>query len=114
VSESVKYGVRDVSDGWSQRMRGLRGSQLRVRGPYGRSTPMGLTLFFFFLMFKQYFIFYYFIIFIFFNFLIYYPSPGLSSRTDILSYNDRFLASEEGKYGFTPCPGPRNDYKYGI
>jgi hypothetical protein len=69
-----------------------------------------------FIDFFQKFIFYYFLFFIFFffNFLIFYSFPGFLSRTGFLSDNDRFLASEEGKYGFTPCPGPKNDCKYGI
>jgi hypothetical protein len=61
-----------------------------------------------------FFLFFYFLFFIFFNFLINYPFPGLLSRLAFFSDNDRFLASEEGKYGFTLCPGPKNDCKYGI
>jgi hypothetical protein len=59
-----------------------------------------------------FFIFYFFIFFLIFKLTTLFP--GLLSRLAFFSDNDRFLASEEGKYGFTLCPGPRNDYKYGI
>jgi hypothetical protein len=78
---------------------------------HNRGRPPLLT---FFLMFIFLFFFFIFFFFIFFNFLINYPFPGLLSRLAFFSDNDRFLASEEGKYGFTLCPGPRNDCKYGI
>jgi hypothetical protein len=85
--------------------------EMSVGHSLGRSTPFRRLTFFKCLFFIIFFIFFFFI---FFNFLINYPFPGLLSRLALFSDNDRFLASEEGKYGFTLCPGPKNDCKYGI
>jgi hypothetical protein len=79
-----------------------------------RSTPPLKDFHFNVFQLRIFYFFFNFFFFFFLFFLINYPFPGLLSRLAFFSDNDRFLASEEGKYGFTLCPGPRNDYKYGI